>query len=66
MRVALVQMNSQDDLEANLREASRLIEAAAGEGADIAALPELFTYLGPPSEHPRVAEPIPGRSVEHL
>ena len=66
MRVALIQMNSQDDREANLREASRLIEAAAAEGADLAALPELFTYLGSPSEHPRVAEPIPGRTVEQL
>ncbi len=66
MRVALVQMNSQDDREANLREASRLIEAAASEGADLAALPELFTYLGPSAEHPRIAEAIPGRTTEHL
>ncbi len=66
MRVALIQMNSQDDCETNLREASRLIEIAAGEGADLAALPELFTYLGPASEHPRIAEAIPGRITEHL
>jgi predicted amidohydrolase len=66
MRVALVQMNSQDDLGVNLREASRLIEIASSEGADLAALPELFTYLGSPSEHPCIAEPIPGRTVEHL
>jgi predicted amidohydrolase len=66
VRVALIQMNSQDDRETNLREASRLIEGAAGAGADIASLPELFTYLAPPSGHPRVAEPIPGRTAEHL
>lgn len=66
MRIALIQMNSQDDCEANLREASRLIEIASGEGADLAALPELFTYLGPASAHPRIAEPIPGRTTEHL
>ncbi|MBI2564244.1 MAG: carbon-nitrogen hydrolase family protein [candidate division NC10 bacterium] len=66
MRVALVQMNSRDDREANVREASRLLEAAAAEGADLAALPELFTYLGPGSEHPRVAEPIPGPTTERL
>ena len=66
MRVALIQMNSQDSPEANLREASRLIGMAASEGADLAALPELFTYLGPASEHPRIAEAIPGRTTEHL
>ncbi len=66
MRVALIQMNSQDDPDANLRQASRLIEIAAGERADLAALPELFTYLGPASEHPRIAETIPGRTTEQL
>ena len=66
MRVALVQMNSQDNPDTNLREASRLIGMAASEGADLAALPELFTYLGPASEHPRIAEAIPGRTTEHL
>jgi predicted amidohydrolase len=59
-------MNSQDDPDANLREASRLIDLAAGEGADLAALPELFTFLGPASEHPRIAEPIPGPTTERL
>jgi len=66
MRVALIQMNSQDSPEANLREASRLIEVAASEGADLAALPELFTYLGPSAEHPRIAEAIPGRTTDDL
>ena len=66
MRVALVQMNSRDDREVNVREACRLIEAAAAEGADLAALPELFTYLGPGAEHSRVAEPIPGPTTERL
>ncbi len=66
MRVALVQMNSRDDYDANLREASRLLDAAAAEGADLAALPEMFTYLGPSSEHARIAEPIPGPATELL
>jgi deaminated glutathione amidase len=66
VRVALMQMNSRDQPEANLREASRLIDLAAGEGADLAALPELFTFLGPASEHPRIAEPIPGPTTERL
>ena len=66
MRVALVQMNSRDDPDGNLREASRLIEAAAAGGADLAILPELFNYLGPASEHPRIAEPIPGPATDRL
>jgi predicted amidohydrolase len=66
MRVALVQMNSRDDRETNMREACRLIEAAADQGADLVALPELFLYLGPASEHARIAEAVPGPTTNHL
>ena len=60
MRVALCQMNAGDEPEANRKAAGELLEEAADGGADLAGLPELFTYLGPSSRHRAVAEPIPG------
>jgi len=62
MRAALIQMNSRDDKSENIREASRLIEAAvAAERPDLVLLPELFTYLGGTIETRRAnAEQIPG------
>ncbi|MDX1650627.1 MAG: nitrilase-related carbon-nitrogen hydrolase, partial [Myxococcota bacterium] len=45
MRVGLVQMRSTDDLPANLAQAERFVARAAGDGADLVALPENFAYL---------------------
>ncbi len=45
-RIAAVQMASGPRVDANLREAARLIEIAAGEGARLVALPEYFGIMG--------------------
>lgn len=45
-RVAALQMNSGDDLAANLASAARLLQAAADGGACLAALPENFAFMG--------------------
>jgi predicted amidohydrolase len=45
VRVALVQLTSSDDLEANLEAARRGVSEAAGRGAGFVALPENFAYL---------------------
>jgi deaminated glutathione amidase len=45
-RVAAVQMASGPKVEANLEEATRLIELAAASGARIIALPEYFAIMG--------------------
>ncbi|HEX7464060.1 MAG TPA: carbon-nitrogen hydrolase family protein [Actinomycetota bacterium] len=66
MRVALCQMNSRDDVEANLRRAGELLEEAAGGGADLAGLPEVWTYVGSAARHREVAEPVPGRTSDWL
>ncbi|AXI99873.1 putative amidohydrolase [Cyclonatronum proteinivorum] len=45
MKIAALQMNSQPDLEHNLRQAFELVESAAGEGCSLIGLPENFAWL---------------------
>jgi nitrilase len=45
-RIAAIQMNSIDSVEANLAAAGRLLRAAADDGAVLAALPENFAFMG--------------------
>jgi nitrilase len=62
MKVALIQMNSQDDKAANLDQARRLIEqAVAEERPDLVALPEIFPLMTDDLALKRAAaEPVPG------
>jgi deaminated glutathione amidase len=46
LRVACVQLNSRDDVSANVDAAVRLVEEAAADGAQLVALPETWTYKG--------------------
>ena len=46
MRVAAIQMNSGPDVAANLDLAERLLADAAGDGAELAVLPENFAIMG--------------------
>ncbi|HUS31222.1 MAG TPA: carbon-nitrogen hydrolase family protein [Kofleriaceae bacterium] len=46
LRVGAVQMCSTDDLQANLATCRRLVEQAVSEGAQLACLPECFSFLG--------------------
>ena len=66
MRVAVCQMHSGEDVEANLVEAERLLNEAAGGGADLAALPEVFPFVGPQSRAAELAEPLDGDIVKRL
>ena len=66
MKVALCQMNSGDDASANRKQAGELLDEAADGGADLAALPEVWTYMGPARRHREVAEPVPGPTSEWL
>ena len=70
VRVALVQMRCSPDPEENLREAVARVEEAAGRGARVVCLPELFRsrYFCQAEENERfgLAEPIPGPSTEAL
>lgn len=53
MRIAVCQVNSQHDRDANLAIAVDLIERAAAGGADLAVLPEYVDYLGPADGEPK-------------
>jgi deaminated glutathione amidase len=66
MRIAVLQVNSKNDKEANVREALRLLELAAERGADVAVLPENVNYLGPKEGLLRAAEEIPGPTSERF
>jgi deaminated glutathione amidase len=46
VRVAALQMASGPHVDANLKEAARLLEIAAAQGARLAALPEYFPIMG--------------------
>lgn len=65
MKVSLIQMNSQENLEANLIAASSLIDQAVEqERCDMVVLPEMFTLLSESREAKRAAaEEIPGGRV---
>jgi len=58
--VAVVQMTSTSDADANWRVAQDLIGRAAGHGAELVATPENTNYLGPHQEKVRLAEPLDG------
>ncbi|HEX9294390.1 MAG TPA: carbon-nitrogen hydrolase family protein [Polyangiaceae bacterium] len=61
LRVAAVQMSSQDDVPRNLDRATELIARAAAEGAELVVLPENFAYMGSTEEGKRaVAERLDG------
>jgi len=58
LRVAAVQMSSQDDLAKNLASACDFVARAADAGARLVLLPENFAYLGPEEGKRAVAEPV--------
>lgn len=53
-RVAVIQMVSSDDVEANLNTAAELIRQAASDRAELLTLPENFAFMGQ-REHDKVA-----------
>lgn len=63
MRAAVIQLNATEDYERNLSVAERLVREAAADGADLVALPEKWTYLGPPEGIAEAAEPLNGNAI---
>jgi deaminated glutathione amidase len=63
---AAVQMLAGDDKQLNLQEARRWVRHAAGNGARLVALPEVFIWRGSKKLERQFAEPIPGPSSKAL
>jgi len=68
--VGLVQMSMTADPQANFEKAIARVREAAGRGATLICLPELFRtlYIGQREDHDlfNLAEPVPGPSTEAL
>jgi apolipoprotein N-acyltransferase len=56
LRAAVVQLNSQDQLQDNLTSCARLTQQAAEQGAQMVLLPENFAYFGSNRGRSEVAE----------
>ncbi|MHB1424992.1 MAG: carbon-nitrogen hydrolase family protein [Gemmataceae bacterium] len=63
MRVAAIQLTSTADRERNLEMAAKFIAAAAGDGARLIVLPEMFNVLGDADVLRAGAEPLDGPSL---
>ena len=63
MRVAAVQLNSTAQKERNLEVAERLVRAAAGDGAELIALPEKWNVLGDAEALREGAEALDGPTL---
>ncbi len=66
VNVAVAQMNSGANKDANIASALNLIDRAAASGARLVALPEVWAYLGPDAGNRDSAESIPGPITERL
>jgi predicted amidohydrolase len=63
MRAAAIQLNSTEDLDANLGTADRLVRRAAALGAELVVLPEVWTVIGT-REHLRAgAQTLDGPAI---
>jgi predicted amidohydrolase len=63
LRAAAVQLNSTGEKDRNLATAERLVRAAAGDGAELVALPEKWNLLAGGEELLAGAEPLDGPSL---
>ena len=64
--VAAIQMSSTPYKPQNFEKAERLIREASSAGAELIALPELWSCLGLQDVYRKNAEPIPGPTTEFL
>lgn len=58
MKVAVIQQNSQENVQANLTRVKALVLAAAADGAKFVGLPENFAFMGDEADKRRIAEDL--------
>jgi predicted amidohydrolase len=63
MRAAAIQLNTTSDKARNLEAAEALVREAAGDGAELVALPEKWNVLGEAAVLRREAEPLGGPTI---
>lgn len=63
---AAVQISAGPDKDQNFERAARLTRTAAGRGAALVVLPEVFFWRGARDEEAAAAEPVPGPTTERL
>lgn len=63
LRIAVIQLNSRDQFSENMAAVAQALERAAAMGAQVVALPEFWTYLGPYAGFEEVAQTIPGPAI---
>ena len=66
LKVAAVQMSSNNKKEDCLKKAERFVFLAAEGGAKVIALPEMFNFSGTVKEKKENSEPIPGPTINRL
>jgi predicted amidohydrolase len=66
LKTAVIQLNSRDKPAENLSIVENFLDQAADMGAEFAALPEFWSYLGPYSGFDEAAQTIPGPFIERL
>lgn len=66
LRSAAIQVNTRDNPAQNLAAVERLLDQAADLGAQFAALPEFWSYLGPYVGFEQAAQTVPGPFIERL
>lgn len=66
LKTAVIQLNTRELLNENLAHVERLLDEAAGMGAQFVGLPEFWSYLGPYSGFDQVAQNVPGPLIERL
>ncbi len=66
LKIAICQMNVGSDKNANLGKASQMIGMAAGQGAEVIVLPEIFNSPYQTDLFTLYAEPFPGPSTDFL
>lgn len=70
LKAALIQMSTEYEKDKNIQKAENLVREAAGNGAQLVCLQELFNTIYFPFElnpkHLDLAEPIPGPTVERM